>query len=216
MKYAEIALDVPPSIGASFTYTIPDVASRFVRLGHLVFVPFRTRVVIGIVVALSPCSAVANPRAISRLALKVPLLSPIQLQLAFWMSRYYRISLFRTLIQFLPPGYVFRKGKYVRSFGITDPTLTKHQSALLDSIPKTKWIPVAKLTGSNSEGANLLSDLSQLKAMGLVDIVDQIVDITVTPKFDDHLSLTQLGKDCLLYTSPSPRDGLLYRMQSSD
>ena len=118
MKYAEIALDVPPSIGASFTYTIPDVASRFVRLGHLVFVPFRTRVVIGIVVALSPCSAVANPRAISRLALKVPLLSPIQLQLAFWMSRYYRISLFRTLIQFLPPGYVFRKGKYVRSFGI--------------------------------------------------------------------------------------------------
>lgn len=195
MKYAEIALDVPPSIGASFTYTIPDVASRFVRLGHLVFVPFRTRVVIGIVVALSPCSAVANPRAISRLALKVPLLSPIQLQLAFWMSRYYRISLFRTLIQFLPPGYVFRKGKYVRSFGITDPTLTKHQSALLDSIPKTKWIPVAKLTGSNSEGANLLSDLSQLKAMGLVDIVDQIVDITVTPKFDDHLSLTQLGKE---------------------
>ena len=70
MKYAEIALDVPPSIGPSFTYTIPDVVNRFVRLGQLVFVPFRTRTVIGIVVALSSFSAVASPRPISRIALK--------------------------------------------------------------------------------------------------------------------------------------------------
>ena len=195
MKYAEIALDVPPSVGASFTYTIPDVASRFVRLGQLVFVPFRTSVVIGIVVALSPCSAVANPRVISRIALKAPLLSPVQLQLAFWMSRYYRISLFRILIQFLPPGYVFRKGKHVRSFGITDFALTKPQSALLDSIPKTKWTPVTKFIGNNPDAANILDDLSQLKTMGLVDIVDQIVDITIAPKFNDHLSLTHLGKE---------------------
>ena len=208
MKYAEIALDVPPSIGPSFTYTIPDVVNRFVRLGQLVFVPFRTRTVIGIVVALSPFSAVASPRPISRIALKSPLLSPVQLQLAFWMSRYYRISLFRILIQFLPPGYIFRNGKYIKSLGISGPILTQSQSSLLHSIPKTKWTSVTKLTGNNPEAANILDDLSQLKVMGLIDMVDQIIDVTITPKFNDYLSLTYHGKEAF-------QKGLIDKLRAS-
>ena len=195
MKYAEIAVDVPPSIGASFTYTIPDVLSKFVRLGQLVFVPFRTRKVIGIVVDLTSISAVSSPRSISRIALKSPLVSPIQLQLAFWMSRYYRIGLFRTLTQFFPPGYVFRKGKHVRSFGTTGMALTNPQSILLNSIPKTKWMPVNKLIAGSSNATGALVALGELNKLGFVDVVDQVVVITIGPKFNDHVSLTIQGKE---------------------
>ena len=38
---------------------------------------------------------------------------------------------------------------------------------------------------------------------------------TLNPATEQVIATVAEGNDCLLYTSPSPRDGLLYRMPSS-
>ena len=40
-------------------------------------------------------------------------------------------------------------------------------------------------------------------------------DIIITPSEDPKVNTESISKTCLLYTSPSPRDGLLSRMPSS-
>ena len=40
-------------------------------------------------------------------------------------------------------------------------------------------------------------------------------DVNLTPDYDRITPFLTKYIDCLLYTSPSPRDGLLYRMPSS-
>ena len=39
--------------------------------------------------------------------------------------------------------------------------------------------------------------------------------VTITVSHPDYVNLSRLYRGCLLYTSPSPRDGLLSRMPSS-
>ena len=41
------------------------------------------------------------------------------------------------------------------------------------------------------------------------------VKLSTTAEFEDAQTFTQTAMSCLLYTSPSPRDGLLSRMPSS-
>ena len=70
-------------------------------------------------------------------------------------------------------------------------------------------IHVGNLTGSHLPG-DISARYHRLKG-------DKVLMITGT---DSHgtpvtMSADKLGKPCLLYTSPSPRDGLLSRMPSS-
>ena len=54
--------------------------------------------------------------------------------------------------------------------------------------------------------------LSPAKVISVMADPDEKIAGVIVP--DYQLSLA-IGKDCLLYTSPSPRDGLLSRMPSS-
>ena len=68
--------------------------------------------------------------------------------------------------------------------------------------------------GEDSDG---IMDLDAGLAMGTpladaLDMNDPVIDFEVTPNRPDWLGVDSI---CLLYTSPSPRDGLLSRMPSS-
>src|SRR5664279_4883873 len=57
-----------------------------------------------------------------------------------------------------------------------------------------------------------------LAALRLHDTDDHLLAVDVAPSQPHHLARPQtatIGKACLLYTSPRPRDGLLSRMPSS-
>ena len=66
-------------------------------------------------------------------------------------------------------------------------------------------------------------DYTCLPGLGVNEIISTAGDAFYFPKLDDpektkaqlELASLMLSKDCLLYTSPSPRDGLLSRMPSS-
>ncbi|HET90082.1 MAG TPA: primosomal protein N' [Chloroflexi bacterium] len=112
--YAQVVIFAPvaPSdsgpASPAFTYRLPDEQGDHLTVGSLVVVPFGSRRLYGIVVALSDLSPIpeSNLRPIHSLVDLQPVLTPIQIALARWMSREYLAPLYRCLEVMLPPGIV--------------------------------------------------------------------------------------------------------------
>ena len=51
--------------------------------------------------------------------------------------------------------------------------------------------------------------------IGLPRDVDGLLQVVENPRYATGIGLLKMGRDCLLYTSPSPRDATLSRMPSS-
>ena len=80
----------------------------------------------------------------------------------------------------------------------------------LKADPATREIPVIFLTALNSIEAE-----EQGLSLGADDFIHKpFSPPVVLARVRNHLELSQINR-CLLYTSPSPRDGLLSRMPSS-
>ena len=103
MSFADVAVDAPVEPGRTFTYRIPPHLP--VQPGQLVWAPFGRRTVQGIVIALSVRSPVAATRDLLQTVEPSPLLDAPRLELAQWLSRYYRCSLFAACTPLLPPGF---------------------------------------------------------------------------------------------------------------
>ena len=98
-----MAVDAPVGYARAFTYGIP---ARFTVLpGQLVWVPFGSRTIQGIVTELSVARPDFAIRDILQPVEPAPLLGPEQLRLGLWLSRYYRSPLFAALSVMLPPGF---------------------------------------------------------------------------------------------------------------
>ena len=106
LSYADVAVDAPVGHARTFTYGIP---ARFaVQPGQLVWVPFGSQTLQGIVVALSAAKPDFPTRDILQVVEPAPLLGPGLLRLGQWLSRYYRSPLFDALSLMLPPGFESR------------------------------------------------------------------------------------------------------------
>ena len=103
MMYADIAVDAPVSSGRIFSYKVPDNWS--VEIGQLVWLPFGSRTIQGIIVNLSDTSQSDYTLPISSIVEPSPLISPFQISLGLWISRYYFSSAFEAISLFLPPGF---------------------------------------------------------------------------------------------------------------
>ena len=118
-----MAVDAPVGHARTFTYGIPI---RFtVQPGQLVWVPFGTQTLQGIVVELSAVRPDFPTRDILQPVEPAPLLGPEQLEWGRWLSRYYRSPLFASLALMLPPGFE----SHVRSriFPVSQPSHDKEK-----------------------------------------------------------------------------------------
>ena len=103
MRYAEVAVDAAVGHSRTFSYSIPP---RFtVEPGQLVWVPFGSRVLQGLVVELVAVPNVPETRDILQPVEPSPLIGPHHLQLGRWISAHYRCSLFTAFAPLLPPGF---------------------------------------------------------------------------------------------------------------
>ena len=103
-RYADVVVDVPtPGHSDGFTYSVPP--GMALQPGHLVRVPFGKRNAHGIVLRLTDQPHVDYTKPIRSTVYPQPLLTPVQLELARWVSDYYRSSLFQALAPMLPPGF---------------------------------------------------------------------------------------------------------------
>src|SRR5512139_2699186 len=137
MKYAAVAVNSPGS-RSTFCYAIPPRLN--VSVGQVVWVPFGSRIVQGIVRELSDEPAVEETKEIAGVITDLPQLSPTQMELARWISEYYFAPPFDALSLMLPPGFERRPITWFQLAapysigGQTDSSLTLEQRQALHII----------------------------------------------------------------------------------
>jgi len=122
MVYAEVVVNTPirrqaimdleeegpgseySPLGLTFHYSVPPSLEEKVAIGQLVLVPFGPRRLQGIVVGLTERAPVLETRDVEEIVDPEPVLSPVQIELARWMSNYYLAPLIQCLRLMLPPG----------------------------------------------------------------------------------------------------------------
>jgi primosomal protein N' (replication factor Y) len=109
MKYAEVAVNTP-RCHSTFCYAIPPQLD--LDIGQAVWVPFGPRVVQAIIIKLSDLPSFEETKEISSAITAHPLLSPIQIELAQWISQHYLSPPFDAIALMLPPGFERQTATY--------------------------------------------------------------------------------------------------------
>ena len=204
LRYADVAVDSPVGHGRSFTYHIPQRLS--VQTGQLVWVPFGSQTLQGIVVELSYSAPEFATRDILQAVDPAPLLDDKRIDLAKWMSRHYRCSLFAALSLMLPPGFE----SHVRSrifpsadFDRSENSLRRESAAAMEAL-------IEKGRMAQSEFVKLLGrrgarELNRLVEQGAVRREVTIPRPGVAPKYEGYLVPARRGADDDKRLSPSQR-----------
>jgi len=88
----------------AFHYLVPHRIRAKIHIGQLVWVPFGSRYLQGVVVGFDDKCPVEDVREVDRIADPLPVLSPIHIELAHWLSKYYVAPIQRVIQAMLPPG----------------------------------------------------------------------------------------------------------------
>jgi primosomal protein N' (replication factor Y) len=144
MNYAEVAVNSPGS-RSTFCYAVPPGLN--ISAGQAVWVPFGSRFIQGIVLRLSDEPSVEETKEIAGVVIDFPLLSPIQIKLAQWISERYFAPLFDALALMLPPGFERRA---ITCFQLTDSqvdlsSLTPEQRQILHIMRAKRKVSLPEL-----------------------------------------------------------------------
>ena len=90
----------------SFHYRVPERIKTEIRAGQLVWVPFGGRYLQGVIVGFDDQCPVDDTREIDQIADPLPVLSPIHIELAHWLSRHYLAPIHRVIQTMSPPGVI--------------------------------------------------------------------------------------------------------------
>jgi primosomal protein N' (replication factor Y) len=188
MNYAEVVVNSPRlHRGQTFCYAIPPGLN--ISAGQAVWVPFGSRVIQGIVLRLSDEPAVEETKEIAGIVADFPLLSPIQIDLAQWISEHYFSPPFDALALMLPPGFERHAIAY---FQITDSQvdlpLTPEQRQVLDIMKEKKKIGLPELEKAiGKRKARQITD--QLLARQLITKTLELEKARIKPKTLPYIKL---------------------------
>ena len=101
--FADVIVDKPQDPTKSvFTYKIPSLISKNIKVGHYVEIPWGKKTASGIVFEIKNITKIKSPKEISRILFPIPLLLPYHIKLLKWMSWYYHAPMVDCLKVFLP------------------------------------------------------------------------------------------------------------------
>jgi primosomal protein N' (replication factor Y) len=174
-----------------YTYGIPRELRGLITPGQVVQVPFGRGAQLGVVMGLSetaPADVTVKP--LGEPMTEGPALTPEQLELALWMSRYYLAPLSECVRLILPPGFTAKSDLWVElvpGAPIFADELTPAQQVLLLRLKK-EAMPLKALRETDrrlvSEGV-----LGELRKQGLVRLVDKGKRKRPKPKLETILTL---------------------------
>ena len=111
MPYAEVAVDAPVRDGRTFTYAIPPHLT--VEPGQMVQAPFGPRMADGVVIQISATTHIDPVRPVEAGDPLGPVVLSSHLELARWISDYYKAPLYASIALMLPPGFRNRTATYL-------------------------------------------------------------------------------------------------------
>ena len=189
-RYAEVAVDAAVGPERTFTYEIPPRMQLFP--GQPVFVPLLSRRVGGVVFALSETTDIQGIRPVLEPQHPEPVLAPHQLDLARWLSRETRCTLYEAAAVMLPQDF---RRRLVRHLSLPSPealpradaTLSAAESRVIDLLSRRGRVPQEAL--ERSLGAGAARALRRLVRAGLVAEGWELSRQTARPAFSQRLRL---------------------------
>jgi primosomal protein N' (replication factor Y) len=194
MKYAEVSVNSPVAQRRTFSYAIPPNLS--VSEGQAVWVPFGEKTLQGIVMELSSVPAVEETRDIIDVIEPEPLLSPRDISLAGWISRYYLSPLFDAVALLLPPGFERKAITYISNAqdGIDVSSLSDDQQHVIRMIPAGDRLELTKIERALGK-KKAQAVISQMVKSGLLLRSYDISPVRIKPKKALYISLTDADRD---------------------
>ncbi len=180
--FCNVALPVP--LRTTFTYAVPYALQGTVQPGCRVLVPFRMKVMVGVVVELAESAPQGTKiREITRVLDSVPALTPKLIELAYWIAGYYLVPVGEVFRAMLPPVTELKSQRQIiltdsgretvdsLSGGELSHGLTSAEAAFLAKLKEKKGMlllgPAAKL------GVDA-SALQRLQRRGLIEIRESV------------------------------------------
>ena len=198
-RYAEVAVDAAVGPERTFTYAIPaGICNCFP--GQPVLVPLLSRRVGGVVFALSDVSEIQGIRAVLDAQHPEPILAPHQLELARWLSRETRCSLYEAAAVMLPQDFRRRLVRYLSLPASEDAPPTpdsegqdtlQAEGRVLDLLRRRGRVPQEAL--QRSLGGAAVRAVRRLVRAGLVAERWELSRQAARPAFDQHLRLAVIG-----------------------
>ncbi len=180
--FCNVALPVP--LRTTFTYAVPYALQGTVQPGCRVLVPFRMKVMVGVVVELAESAPQGTKiREITRVLDSVPALTPKLIELAYWIAGYYLVPVGEVFRAMLPPVTELKSQRQIiltdsgretvdsLSGGELSHGLTSAEAAFLAKLKEKKGMlllgPAAKL------GVDAAA-LQRLQRRGLIEIRETV------------------------------------------
>ena len=112
LPFCNVALPVP--LRTTFTYAVPESLREIVQLGARVLVPFRKKVMVGVVVELTDRAPEDTKiREITKALDRVPALTPKLIELGHWIANYYLAPVGEVFRAMLPPVIEMRTQRLI-------------------------------------------------------------------------------------------------------
>jgi len=194
MRYAEVSVNSPVAQRRTFSYALPPDLP--VREGQAVWVPFGEKVLQGIVMELSSVPAVEETRDITDIIEPEPILSPADISLVRWISRYYLSPLFDAVSLMLPPGFERKAVTYI-SIAHQDTDIlsfTDDQQRVFKMIPLDDRVELTKLEKALGK-KKAQAIVSQMVKRGLLLRSYGTGPVRIKPKMELYISLLDVGID---------------------
>ena len=144
MLFAEVAVDFPDERARTFTYKVSDDLELLV--GDLVWVPFGPRTLQGVVFEINSFepTELQKIRSVNARTVGGPFISQDLIDLAGWVAKYYRTTLFAACSLLLPPGASSRLRVWL-SPGDSPVNLPKPEQRAFDYIRKRGRAPKSRV-----------------------------------------------------------------------
>ncbi|MFL2665025.1 MAG: primosomal protein N' [Dehalococcoidia bacterium] len=177
MNYAEIAVDFPDNSQRTYTYKVPD--NLALELGDLVWVPFGTRILCGIVFYFTKEHDI-DEEIIKYVISKIsdgPYFDKRKMELIKNISDYYRVSFFSTASLFFPPNAFSKISTIFHSVNeekIKDYKFSKIEKKLINIIKTNKKINKKQLIKKlGLPGKNLVEKMIRRNILSTENIWDK-------------------------------------------
>lgn len=189
MPYAEVSVNSPAAGRRAFTYSIPNGLD--INIGHAVWVPFGSKVLQGVVLALCEETTLSQTRDIISLIDPLPVLSKERAKLALWISQHYLSPLFNAVSLMLPPGFSRRMLTFLSTANNANPdisSLNEEQQKALRLIQKKDRVEQKSLEKELGQKKAVAAISSLLKA-GFITRSYELEPIKIKPRTERRLSL---------------------------
>jgi primosomal protein N' (replication factor Y) (superfamily II helicase) len=187
MSYAEVAVNSPIAQRRSFCYSIPTELQ--IDIGQAVWVPFGSKIIQGIVVKLSDYPSFEATKDINGIISSLPLLSSVQIEIAFWLSKYYFAPLFDSVALMLPPGFERRLVTFLHLLPVpADLQLNPEQAQFIHVLTDRDKVSLKELERKFGK-KKTESIAQQLLRRGLMVKSQQLEEAKIKPRLVTHLKL---------------------------